>query len=257
MTNPVPLLGAADPAVYRVCRPAGAAPYVFTADHGGRAIPRALDSLGMSAADLDRHIAWDIGIAGLAEQLAERLDAFAIAQTYSRLVIDCNRAPGTPQSIVAESERTPIPGNAGISAAEAQARADGIFHPYHNRIRAELDARAATGRRTLLVALHSFTPVFLGVSRPWHCGILYQRDARLGHLLLASARREGGLVVGDNEPYAVSDVTDYGIPVHGEQRGIAHVELEIRQDLIRDTTGQVAWAERIARWLAEALPVLK
>jgi predicted N-formylglutamate amidohydrolase len=254
VTNPVPLLGAADPAVYRLCRPDGAAPYVFTADHAGRAIPHALGSLGMSAADLDRHIAWDIGIAGLAERLAERLDAFAIAQTYSRLVIDCNRAPGTPQSIVTESERTPIPGNVGISAVEAQTRAAVIFHPYHDRIRAELDARAASGRRTLLVALHSFTPVFLGMSRPWHCGVLYQRDARLGHLLLASACREPGLVVGDNQPYAVSDATDYGIPVHGEQRGIAHVELEIRQDLIADAVGQVAWAARIARWLGEALP---
>ena len=106
------------------------------------------------------------------------------------------------------------------------------------------------------MALHSFTPVFLGMSRPWHCGVLYQRDARLGHLLLASARREPGLVVGDNQPYAVSDATDYGIPVHGEQRGIAHVELEIRQDLIADVAGQIAWAERIARWLGEALPAL-
>lgn len=254
MSLRIPLLAAADPAVYRLCRTDGAAPYVITADHAGRAIPHALGSLGMSAADLDRHIAWDIGIAGLAEQLAERLDAFAIAQTYSRLVIDCNRAPGTSQSIVAESERTPIPGNARLSAAAAEARAAAIFHPYHDRIRAELDARAASGRRTLLVALHSFTPVFLGVSRPWHCGVLYQRDARLGHLLLASARREPGLMVGDNQPYAVSDATDYGIPVHGEQRGIAHVELEIRQDLIADAAGQVAWAARIARWLAEALP---
>ena len=256
MTTQPPLLATADPPAYRLCNPEGCAPWVITADHAGRAIPRALGSLGLSAADLDRHIAWDIGIAGLAEQLAERLDAFAIAQTYSRLVIDCNRAPGTPQSIVTESERTPIPGNFGISAVEVETRAAAIFHPYHDRIRAELDARAASGRRTLLVALHSFTPVFLGMSRPWHCGVLYQRDARLGHLLLASARREPGLAVGDNQPHAASDATDYGIPVHGEQRGIAHVELEIRQDLIADVAGQIAWAARIARWLAEALPAL-
>ncbi|MBK6962049.1 MAG: N-formylglutamate amidohydrolase [Gammaproteobacteria bacterium] len=256
MTTQPPLLATADPPAYRLCNPGGRAPWVITADHAGRAIPHALGSLGLSAADLDRHIAWDIGIAGLTEQLAERLDAFAIAQTYSRLVIDCNRAPGTPQSIVTESECTPIPGNAGVSAVEVETRAAAIFHPYHDRIRAELDARAASGRRTLLVALHSFTPVFLGMSRPWHCGVLYQRDARLGHLLLASARREPGLVVGDNQPYAVSDATDYGIPVHGEQRGIAHVELEIRQDLIADVAGQIAWAERIARWLEEALPAL-
>ncbi|MFZ2209451.1 MAG: N-formylglutamate amidohydrolase [Porticoccaceae bacterium] len=256
MTTQLPLLDTADPPACRLCNPEGRAPWVITADHAGRAIPRALGTLGVGAADLERHIAWDIGIAGLAERLAVRLDAFAILQQYSRLVIDCNRAPGTPQSIVTESERTPIPGNVGISAVEAETRAAVIFHPYHDRIRAELDARAASGRQTLLVALHSFTPVFLGESRSWHCGVLYHRDARLGHLLLASARREPGLVVGDNQPYAVSDATDYGIPVHGEQRGIAHVELEIRQDLIADVAGQIAWAARIARWLGEALPAL-
>lgn len=250
------LLVADDPPVYTLCQTAGASPYVITADHAGHAIPQALGSLGMAATDLDRHIAWDIGVAGLAEQLAEQLDAFAILQAYSRLVIDCNRAPGTAQSIVSESERTPIPGNIGICASAAEVRADAIFHPYHDRIRAELDARAALGRLTVLLALHSFTPTYLGVPRPWHLGVLYHRDARLGHLLLDRARREPGLVVGDNEPYAVSDATDYGIPVHGEQRGIAHVELEIRQDLIAGAGGQTAWAARLARWLTDALPLL-
>lgn len=256
MTIQPPLLDTADPPAYRLCNPEGRAPWVITADHAGRAIPRALGTLGVSAADLDRHIAWDIGIAGVAERLAARLDAFAILQQYSRLVIDCNRTPGTPQSIPTESERTPIPGNLGISAAAAEARATAIFHPYHDRIRAELDARAVSGRAAILVALHSFTPVFLGTARAWHCGVLYQRDPRLGHLLLERARREPGLVVGDNQPYAVSDATDYGIPVHGERRGIAHVELEIRQDLIADAAGQDAWAERIAGWLEDALPAL-
>lgn len=151
-------------------QPRGRAPWVITADHAGRAIPRALGTLGVGAADLERHIAWDIGIAGLTERLAVRLDAFAILQQYSRLVIDCNRTPGTPQSIATESERTPIPGNVGITAADAQARAAAIFHPYHDRIRAELDTRAASGRPAVLVALHSFTPVFLGNRDPGTAG---------------------------------------------------------------------------------------
>jgi len=234
----------------------GKSPYVMTADHAGRAIPRVLGSLGLAVRDLDRHIAWDIGIAGVAEKLAERLDAFAILQNYSRLVIDCNRTPGTAQSIVVASENTLVAGNMGLSVGEAEARADAIFHPYHNRIRAELDGRLALARPTVLVALHSFTPVYLGVARPWHLGVLYHRDHRLGHLLLNRARREPDLVVGDNQPYAVSDTTDYGIPVHGEQRGIAHVELEIRQDLIADDTGQQLWAARLAQWLAEAMKQL-
>lgn len=251
------LLSGDDPAVYSLHRPDGKSPYVITADHAGRAVPRVLGSLGLAARDLDRHIAWDIGVAGTAEKLAERLDAFAILQNYSRLVIDCNRTPGTEQSIVVASEQTLVAGNMGLSVGEAEARADAIFHPYHNRIRAELDARLALARPTVLVALHSFTPVYLDVARPWHVGVLYHRDSRLGHLLLDRARREPDLVVGDNQPYAVSDTTDYGIPVHGEQRGIAHVELEIRQDLIADDTGQELWAARLAEWLAEAMKQLK
>ena len=267
MTTQPPLLATADPPAYRLCNPEGCAPWVITADHAGRAIPHALGSLGLSAADLDRHIAWDIGIAGLAEQLAERLDAFAIAQTYSRLVIDCNRAPGTPQSIVTESERTPIPGNVGISAVEAETRAAAIFHPYHDRIRAELDARAAPGRRTLLVALHSFTPVFLGMSRPWHCGVLYQRDARLGHLLLAiAAVAQRGQSLSTALPAQANAVAARDRPLlhelcYGTLRWYPRLRLLVDSLLAKplkaaDAAGQIAWAERIARWLEEALPAL-
>lgn len=245
------LLGASDPPVYSLRRALGASPWLITADHAGRAIPAALGTLGVAAADLDRHIAWDIGIAGLGAALAEHLDATLICQNYSRLVIDCNRQPGAPQSIVTLSEETAIPGNVGLAASAAAARAQAIFYPYHQCIAAELDARAARGQQTLLVALHSFTPSYLDVARPWHVGVLYHRDTRIGHLLLERLRGESELVVGDNQPYAVSDATDYGIPVHGEQRGIPSVELEIRQDLIVDAAGQHSWAARLARWLTE------
>ena len=122
-----------------------------------------------------------------------------------------------------------------------------IFAPYHARIEAELDRRAHANQPTILVAMHSFTPEMGGVARPWHAGVLYQRDARLAHALRDMLRDEGDLVVGDNEPYSVSDATDYAIPVHAEQRGLPHVELEIRQDLIADAAGQQAWAQRLAR----------
>ena len=241
------LLGADDPAPLRVLHADGASPYLLIADHAGQAVPRRLANLGLPQAELDRHIGWDIGIAGVTARLAERLDACAILQTYSRLVIDCNRPPDVPSSIATRSDGTDIPGNAGIDAAQRRQRVEEIFAPYHARIAAELDRRHAAGRPTLLLAMHSFTEEMSGSRRPWHAGVLYQRDTRLAHAVLNALRSEPGLVVGDNEPYAVSDQTDYAIPVHGERRGLAHVELEIRQDLIADAFGQEQWAERLAR----------
>jgi predicted N-formylglutamate amidohydrolase len=167
-------------------------------------------------------------------------------------VIDCNRDPTVPSSIPEISETTAIPGNRGLGETARAARVEAIFRPYHEGIAAALDRRAAAGRATALVALHSFTPVFKGVARPWHAAVLYNRDARLAHPLFELLNAEEGLVVGDNEPYAVSDLTDYTVPVHGERRGLPHVEIEIRQDLIADPAGQTAWAERLARLLPAA-----
>jgi predicted N-formylglutamate amidohydrolase len=246
------LLGADDPPPVRVLRPEGRSDFLLTADHAGRAIPRRLGTLGLPDSELARHIAWDIGIAGVTEHLAEALDAIAVLQSYSRLVIDCNRQPGLDSSIPVLSEMTAIPGNEGVAAAEREARRQEIFLPYHERIEALLDGRRATGRRTLLIAMHSFTPVFKGAARAVAVGILYNRDARLAHIMLDLLRRDGDLDIGDNQPYAVGDLSDYTVPVHGEGRGLAHVEIEIRQDLIADPAGQAAWAARLARLLPKA-----
>jgi predicted N-formylglutamate amidohydrolase len=249
----MPLLAPSDPAPYTVEHDHGSSPFFFTCDHAGRAIPAALSDLGVSESERMRHIAWDIGVAELGRRLCQRLDAFLITQTYSRLVIDCNRHPGSPQSIVTVSERTPIPGNAAISAAHSDERFAEIFRPYHDRIVAELDARAAQGRETVLVTLHSFTPVFMDDRRAMHGGVLYNRDARLARALLVQLRGEGDLIVGDNEPYAATEATDYALVVHGERRGLLNVEIEVRQDLIEHAAGQDAWAARLARVLPRAL----
>lgn len=229
----------------------GASSFLLTCDHYGRLIPDALGDLGLPESERRRHIAWDIGIAGVAERLSTALDAHLIAQRYSRLVIDCNRPPHVASSIPALSEATVIPGNEGISPTDAAARRRAVFEPYHRRIGEAIDARLAQGRLTRLVSLHSFTPVYAGVARPWHVGTLYHRSPVLPQFLLKLLRAEGDLVVGDNEPYAVSDLTDYTIPVHGEARGLMNTGVEIRQDLIADETGQARWAERLARLLAE------
>jgi len=248
-----PLLAVDEPPPYSIENAHGASPFFLTCDHAGRRIPRALGDLGLKERELQRHIAWDIGAAGVMSHLAACLDAFAIAQTYSRLVVDCNRPLESPTLITPHSERTDVPGNENLSAAQRQQRIDAVFRPYHTRIEAELDARRGAGRPTILVTVHSFTPVYLDVARPWQVGMLYHRDARLAQALLRLIRDEGEWVVGDNEPYSVSDTSDYAIPVYGTQLGLANVELEIRQDLIADADGQVAWAERFAAWLLRAV----
>jgi predicted N-formylglutamate amidohydrolase len=249
-------LDAGDPPPFTVEHPDGGSPYVLICDHASRRLPSRLGRLGLTDEMLETHIAWDIGAAGVARRLADALDAFLIMTNYSRLAIDCNRPPGSADSIIARSERTEVPGNRDVSRDEMEARANALFHPYHDRLRAELDARRVQGRQAVLLAVHSFTPVYHGVERPWHAGLLYGRDARLGRVLLELMRAERGLNIGDNEPYAVSDRTDYAIPEHGERRGILHAGLEIRQDLIADADGQAAWATRLAPLLERALAKL-
>jgi predicted N-formylglutamate amidohydrolase len=249
---PDSLLEIDEPAPVTVHNENGPSPFLIVADHAGNSMPRALGRLGVPETECERHIAWDIGIAAVCRHVADALDATLVQQNYSRLVIDCNRAPGSETSIPEISELTPIPGNIGLSEGRKAARVNEIFRPYHERIETELDRRKQAGRPTALIAMHSFTLVFMGVARPWHAGVLYNRDPRFAHMLMALLKREEGLVVGDNEPYSVTDASDYTIPVHGERRGLHHIAVEIRQDLIADDKGQRAWGALLARLLAQA-----
>ncbi len=251
------LLGPAEVHPVHEYNDSGRSPFLLTCDHYGRLIPRALGDLGLPESELARHIGWDIGIAGVAERLSKDLDAHLIVQRYSRLVIDCNRPPNAASSIPLISEATTIPGNEGITREAAAMRRAEIFDPYHRRIDAVIDTRRHNNMPTILVSLHSFTPVYAGIARPWHIGTLYHRDTHLPPLLLTALRAEADLVVGDNEPYAVSDETDYTIPVHGEARGLISTGIEIRQDLISDQAGQQQWAERLARIFGGIEPMLR
>jgi len=246
------LLAAGEPKPVTVHNEDGRSPFLIVADHAGNVFPRALGRLGLPDFECERHIAWDIGIAGMCRFVADALDATLLQQNYSRLVIDCNRNPGTDTSMPEISEFTQVPGNIGLSEGAKAARVSEIFQPYHNRIESELERRRQTGRPAALIAMHSFTPVFKGMTRPWHAGVLYNRDPRFAHLLMAHLKREEGLVVGDNEPYSVTDASDYTIPVHGERRGLHHVAIEIRQDLIESDNGKRQWGELIARLLPQA-----
>ncbi len=251
------LLAPGEPSPVTVYNPNGGSPFLLVADHAGNVIPRALGQLGVDPQELRRHIAWDIGIAGVSRILADALGAVLIQQTYSRLVIDCNRPPRMPSSTPDVSELTRIPGNAGLSDADKAQRAKEIFSPYHERIDAEIKRRSRVRMPTVLISLHSFTPTFKGVARPWHVALLYNRDPRLSRHLLAMLRTEKGLVVGNNEPYVVSDATDYTIPVHGERLGLPHALIEIRQDLIAEERGQHTWALRLARLLPPAYAAIR
>ena len=236
-----------EPQAADVANPHGSAPFLLIGDHAGRRVPRALADLGLADAELARHIGWDIGIRELGEALSARLDAAFVAQTYSRLVIDCNRAADAPDAMPAVSDGTSVPGNAALSASDRQRRVAAIHAPYH----AAISAALAGGRA--LVALHSFTPVMRDAVRPWHCGILHNgANDGFARAMLAALRAEPGLVIGDNEPYAMDSI-DYTIPRHAFARGLPYVEIEVRQDLLGDAAGVAVWADRLARLLPVAL----
>jgi len=249
---PTSLLAPDEPQPVTVTNKGGRSPFVFVADHAGKYLPRRLQMLGLQQEDCERHIAWDIGAGAVSCLLGAVLGAVVIQQNYSRLVIDCNRMPGSETSVVELSELTTVPGNRGLSKVQMEARVREIFQPYHDRIAGELDRRRQAGRPTALIAVHSFTPVFNAIVRPWQVGVLYNRDPRFANILMDLLRCEQGLVVGDNEPYNVTDASDYTIPIHGEQRELHHVAIEIRQDLITDETGQRKWADLFARLLPQA-----
>ena len=227
-------------------------PFLLLGDHAGREVPPKLADLGLGDADLARHIGWDIGVFGLGQRLAQTLDATFISQRYSRLVIDCNRDPMRADAIPEISDGTTVPGNLALSLVDRTARIAGIFKPYHDHIAAELDARAARGIPTVVVSLHSFTPVMQGFQRPWQFGVLHLGGSSFSDAMLARLRTESDEPeVGDNEPYQMDGI-DFTVPHHAIRRGLDYVELEVRQDLLADEAGQQAVAERLTRVLPAA-----
>jgi len=246
------LLASDEPAPVQIYRPNGRSRLLILCDHSDKIIPKKLGRLGLPESEIERHIGWDIGIAGVVRGMADALDAKAIMQPYSRLVIDCNRFPGSATSIPTISENTEIPGNDRLVADEIAARQTEIFAPYHSAIEAELDKRKTAGEHTMLISMHSFTPVYKGKARPWHVGTLYNQQVWLAGIVFDLLSKEPDLVVGDNEPYAVADNFDYSIPVHGERRNLPHVGIEIRQDLIASDVGQREWAALMTKVFKES-----
>ena len=237
--------------------PGAASPFLLLGDHAGREVPLSLGDLGLHAREWERHIVWDIGIAGLGQMLCELLNATFIRQRFSRLVIDCNRDPARPDAIPDVSDGVHIPGNANLTPRERRMRLEEVAQPYHARIAQELDARAARGLPTILVSLHSFTPRMNGFARPWRFGVLHAEDSAFSRAVLARLQAEVGAdFVGDNQPYRMDEV-DFTIPHHCRPRGLDYLELETRQDLVTGATGQREIADSLARLLPQALADLQ
>jgi predicted N-formylglutamate amidohydrolase len=234
------------PAAVEVLNEDGRSDIVLLCEHASNHMPAEYGRLGLAQEQLLRHIAWDIGAAEVARRLSASLDAPLFLSNYSRLLIDLNRPLDASGSIPMRSEDTDIPGNTGIGAAEKARRAERMFTPFHERVSAFLDSRIAAGRPTRIVTIHSFTPVFLGKERPWHAGVLFQGAAELADGILEGLRADPALNVAPNQPYVVSRDSDYAVLIHGDDRGIPAVLIEIRQDLISNEAGIAEWAERLA-----------
>jgi predicted N-formylglutamate amidohydrolase len=247
-----PILASDEPPSVAVHNEAAGSPFLLLGDHAGNRIPASLEELGLDATERKRHIAWDIGVADLGVRLADRLGASFIHQVYSRLVIDCNRRPGAPDSIPVTSDNTIIPGNDGLDKQQAQDRAAAIFHPYQQKITDEIDDRGARGMETVLVALHSFTPRMGGIERPWHAGILHDAgDSRFARAMLGALREDLDLNVGNNQPYSMDSI-DFTIPFHAYARGLSYVEIEIRQDLLTTASDIERWSALLQQALSTA-----
>jgi predicted N-formylglutamate amidohydrolase len=242
-----------DPPVAVFNRP-GRGRILLICEHASKFIPPAYRGLGLAVAEQERHIGWDIGALDLARGLATRLDAPLVHATYSRLLLDLNRPVEAVDSIVDSSEATPVPGNAALSEHERQYRQQRIYRPFHGELDALLDQRHAFGLATTVVSIHSFTPRFHGIERPWHAGVIARHDRVFADALLAALRADASLCVGDNLPYGPQHGVYHSLERHGEARGLAGAMIEVRNDLLVDPPSLQQWTQRLADAIERAVP---
>lgn len=241
---------AAVEAAVRVSNPDGKSAFIIVCDHASNHIPAEFGTLGLDAASLSSHIAWDPGAIEVARRLSDRLDATLVESSVSRLVADCNRPLDAHDLVPERSELTVIPGNTGLSVEGRERRIALAHAPFHERLARVVDDRLAQSRETLLVAIHSFTPVFMGVPRPWQVGVIHDGDMALARPVMDALLTEKDLDVGDNEPYSPADRVYYTLERHARALGLRAVMIEIRNDEIRTDAGQSLWGDRLAAILS-------
>jgi predicted N-formylglutamate amidohydrolase len=230
----------------RVLRPETQGRFVLLCDHASNHIPPEFQRLGLPESDLDRHIAWDIGAAGVTESLSENLDSPAVLSGASRLLIDCNRPLSSTELIPAMVHGTSVPGNAALNPALRKVRIDRWYEPYHDAVESILRERFRRGIESIVVSIHSMTPVLHERIRPWQIALSSHTDRRLTDPVLAALRDRGDLHVGDNEPYCIDPLIDYSVPFHALRRGLRHLQVEFRQDEVETAAGQRQWAARFS-----------
>ena len=248
-----PLIGRDDPPPFVILHEHGAAPALVICDHASRAFPRGMKRLGLPELPSWQHIAWDIGAGELARGLANVLDAPAVLAGYSRLIVDCNRKPEDPEAFRLESDGWVVPGNASLGEFERRTRLACFFDPYHEAIAAMLAGFRRRGVVPMVVSVHTFTPEMAGTARPWHIGVLWDKDESSARRLIAGLRQVEGLVVGDNQPYSGKHPSDYTIDHHAEQAGLPHVCIEVRQDTLESPAGVERWVRLLGRLLSELI----
>jgi predicted N-formylglutamate amidohydrolase len=250
-----PASQAAEPVAF-VENPQGRSPILLICEHASRHLPDRYGTLGLTSEQLESHIAWDPGALGVAKELSRLLDAPLIHATVSRLVLDLNRDPSAPDSIWTLSERTTIPGNQSLDPAERAYRVREVYDAFHGAVDQVIEPRVQAGQTRAIVSIHSFTPVYRDVPRPWHIGLIHDKDERFAHSVEAGLRQDPALVVGMNEPYSPADRVFHTLERHAERRGLAPLMIEIRNDLIRTEDGQASWAHRLAPLLREGARAL-
>jgi len=250
--SPEPLLGDNEPAAVEIAACAAPAyPLLLVCDHASNRVPECLANLGVGKDVLDQHVGWDIGAAEVTRRLAEKLNVPSVYANYSRLVVDCNRPLSHSHAFPEHSDGIYIPANENIGEAEKLRRIEGIFNPYHSAVAEQL-ARFE-GAAPAVVAIHSFTPFMDGYDRPWHCGILWDKDGRLAEPMIETLRSLQAYVIGDNEPYSGRHPEDFTLDHHAEANGLPHVAIELRQDLIEHDQGAEQWAGILAATLKPLL----
>jgi len=217
--------------------------WLIACDHASNRVPKKLGTLGLSPEDLASHIAYDIGAAWVAARLSQRLRAPLVLSNYSRLVIDCNRYPNDPESIALVSDGRAVRGNSGVTANAAGLRRDSLFAPYHAAIDSALREADGLGKTPAFISVHSCTPSLGGQSRPWQIGIAWSRDTRMSDPVLRNLARNADVTVGDNEPYSLDLGSDFTTPEHAMTRGLAHLQVEFRQDLLTTQEAAAFWAD--------------